>query len=340
MTLSIFCPLCQRKNEADATHCIYCGVQFVANAPETFTTTRVTHEGSTIGQKSVRCKEQLTNMQEGSLALFVLDKEEPIIIENVSQVVVGRHVQNISMPLIDLTNYGAVRLGVSRRHIQISFDNDAFTIVDMGSTNGTWVNQQRLAPGRAYELHSDDLIMLGQLIIQVCFRSKNDKDKVEIQAEKLVNIQDITLPAASPFQLTPRNMTTRVNPYLQAIFDLQQISDDYQGKPSQRVNINSINAVKQKPILSVSLEGAEDAVRIIQEWVIPWMKEWSATKGDEKIEKGPKLQQELNYLASSILDGLSPHSPTVSKDFYYHSLMPLLTTLTTSNLLLMTKEES
>jgi len=49
-------------------------------------------------------------------------------------------------PDIDLTPYGGTSSGVSRRHATISFKNGQWTIRDENSTNGTFVDESRLAP--------------------------------------------------------------------------------------------------------------------------------------------------------------------------------------------------
>lgn len=49
-------------------------------------------------------------------------------------------------PDVDLTPYGGTSSGVSRRHATISFKNGQWTIRDENSTNGTFVDETRLAP--------------------------------------------------------------------------------------------------------------------------------------------------------------------------------------------------
>ncbi len=49
-------------------------------------------------------------------------------------------------PAIDLTPFGGTASGVSRRHATISFRNGQWTISDENSTNGTFVDEARIAP--------------------------------------------------------------------------------------------------------------------------------------------------------------------------------------------------
>lgn len=66
-------------------------------------------------------------------------------------------------PDLDLAPYGAMRHGVSRRHALIRPAESSLYLIDQNSTNGTWVNGQRLAPGRDFPLTDGDTIELGAL---------------------------------------------------------------------------------------------------------------------------------------------------------------------------------
>jgi pSer/pThr/pTyr-binding forkhead associated (FHA) protein len=48
---------------------------------------------------------------------------------------------------------------VSRRHAELLHDGDRFTIRDLGSLNGTFVNRERV---EAAELHDDDEVQVGK----------------------------------------------------------------------------------------------------------------------------------------------------------------------------------
>ncbi len=52
----------------------------------------------------------------------------------------------------------------STRHVEVapSFDGNGYQVTDLGSTNGTFVNEQRLAPSTPYILKPGDVIRIGQ----------------------------------------------------------------------------------------------------------------------------------------------------------------------------------
>lgn len=55
---------------------------------------------------------------------------------------------------------------VSRRHALISSCGEAYSIVDLGSESGTWVNSVRLAEGSHVNLRQGDLIRIGEVSLR------------------------------------------------------------------------------------------------------------------------------------------------------------------------------
>jgi pSer/pThr/pTyr-binding forkhead associated (FHA) protein len=53
---------------------------------------------------------------------------------------------------------------VSRRHAELTMDGDRWTILDLGSTNGTWLGSARVH--RAY-VQSGTVVGLGALPVQL-----------------------------------------------------------------------------------------------------------------------------------------------------------------------------
>ena len=60
---------------------------------------------------------------------------------------------------------------VSRRHAAIHLTNDTYYITDIGSKNGTYVNDKQLPVGVAYALHDGDRISFGMSGPKYIFRS-------------------------------------------------------------------------------------------------------------------------------------------------------------------------
>jgi len=70
---------------------------------------------------------------------------------------------------IDLTDYGAAELGVSRHHAVITLNNTLLYLTDLYSNNGTFVDHYRLPPEVPYPIQSDSLVRLGGLAMRIVF---------------------------------------------------------------------------------------------------------------------------------------------------------------------------
>ncbi|NOK63148.1 MAG: FHA domain-containing protein [Chloroflexi bacterium AL-W] len=70
-------------------------------------------------------------------------------------------------PDIDLAAHKALEFGVGRRHAQIHIQNGQIVLEDLDSTNGTFLNGQKLSAHQPQVLNHEDQIQFGQLIVRV-----------------------------------------------------------------------------------------------------------------------------------------------------------------------------
>jgi pSer/pThr/pTyr-binding forkhead associated (FHA) protein len=66
-------------------------------------------------------------------------------------------------PDVDLSFHGGFEQGVSRRHAIITWDEKGYVLEDLGSTNGTVVNREKVSPGTPISLVEGDIIHLGKM---------------------------------------------------------------------------------------------------------------------------------------------------------------------------------
>jgi len=108
----------------------------------------------------------------------IVDSEKPISFEVNGEVlnfsihetlIIGRRAGLDSVPDVDLTPFGAERCGVSRRHALLKRRGNLIYIVDLHSTNRTFLNGYRLIPDGERLLRNGDELRLGQLKIRVRF---------------------------------------------------------------------------------------------------------------------------------------------------------------------------
>ncbi len=73
--------------------------------------------------------------------------------------------QNVS---IDLNDFHAVEYGVSRRHLEILRQDDGLWARDLGSRNGSFLNDEPLGADPV-QLNDGDALILGGLLILIWF---------------------------------------------------------------------------------------------------------------------------------------------------------------------------
>jgi pSer/pThr/pTyr-binding forkhead associated (FHA) protein len=131
--------------------------------------------------------------EEGLLRLEVSETTNPIIMMVEKSVTFGRlDATTGSMPDIDLTPFAGYRAGVSRRHAEIRLDKDTqkLNIWDLGSSNGTFLNGDRLISHRPYTISDGDSIRFGQLDVTVRFERKVEDSKAKAKSPKDASAKD------------------------------------------------------------------------------------------------------------------------------------------------------
>ncbi len=111
----------------------------------------------------------------GSHALLIIERGESVDTEfslSAEESNIGRwDADNGIFPDVDLDAHDP-DAKVSRRHARIVRRNDVYTIEDLGSTNGTFLNRgRRLLPGSPQTLSEGDEIIVGKTFLR--FRINN-----------------------------------------------------------------------------------------------------------------------------------------------------------------------
>jgi len=68
-----------------------------------------------------------------------------------------------SAPFLDLFHLGGNEKGVSRKHAEIRVEHKTAFLIDLASTNGTFLNGRRLQPDYKHPLCDGDVIRFGAL---------------------------------------------------------------------------------------------------------------------------------------------------------------------------------
>ncbi|MFC1960796.1 FHA domain-containing protein [Chloroflexota bacterium] len=161
------CNNCGHLNPRDAIQCEECAMNL---------------DDRTIFQKNFKLTpEQLSNsggaaFQRGAtvpgeclLVLMPVGGRQglPIHLTSTTYALLGRVSSDKNPSAVDLTPLGAHKLGVSREHARINIRGNAVQVMDLGSSNGTFINDQRLLANQYYGIEDGDEITLGRLRLQV-----------------------------------------------------------------------------------------------------------------------------------------------------------------------------
>lgn len=173
------CPVCGQKNELSAETCRYCGSPLEAGTAGPTTTKRVKGrrgKSEQALQAPVESNQKRAKPPKDGISFYIEGYEAPIDIRREGEFILGRKVTGaLDEILVDLKPFGGFERGVSRRHAKIRRKKGGYEIVDLGSTNGTWLNQYLLLPDKSYPLESGTQIRLGRLNLLVLFETTTDK---------------------------------------------------------------------------------------------------------------------------------------------------------------------
>jgi pSer/pThr/pTyr-binding forkhead associated (FHA) protein len=101
------------------------------------------------------------------ISFYLPSRHDPLVSRETTITMGRRDPKRKINPTIDLTEERGAQLGVSRLHAEINYQKGRYYLKDMGSSNGTWVNNSKLVPYQPHPIDTGDQIRLGQLAILV-----------------------------------------------------------------------------------------------------------------------------------------------------------------------------
>lgn len=157
----IICSNCGTENLEGAYFCKKCGVAI---------------EAIPVGTSQL---DDESNLQAGStelseesiIFLHIHDVPDPVTIRIEDQMILGRSGNAGSENVyLNLDSYGAAEMGVSRQHAMLTRDGNQVFITDLGSTNHTFLNGERLVENTPHIVHDGDNVRLGRLDVRMFFK--------------------------------------------------------------------------------------------------------------------------------------------------------------------------
>jgi len=167
------CPVCKTKNELEAIVCGHCGAAlddpFIESGLKTKTSDMQALTPEMIRDWSLKEAKGVT-VPDSGISLYVDGHSMPAYIDSRGEFVLGRQSGMTSELLLDLAPFGGYSLGLSRRHAVVRWTGDGYQVLDLGSVNGTWLDEERLVPHKSYRLPSGSHLRLGHMRILVLYR--------------------------------------------------------------------------------------------------------------------------------------------------------------------------
>ncbi len=178
----IKCPVCGHMNRHGSLVCENCGSLLNLQAQSRRATrdlrdaaVDLNEEERSAVEEDPGIKVRGAEYREGvSVQLRVDESTQPVVVSpdmlQRGDVILGRRDPiTEQVPEVDLDRFAGYRMGVSRRHSSINLTDGVLTITDLGSSNGTYVNGNRLEARKPEPILDGDLLRLGQIIMTVKF---------------------------------------------------------------------------------------------------------------------------------------------------------------------------
>lgn len=186
----------------------------------------------------------LDGLKPGAVAFHVPGNIDPIIIEGEEKIFLGRRASESDRSItVDLTDSDGVQMGVSRRHAALIINEDGFFVEDLGSTNGTFLNEDQLAPESRHVLHNGAQLRLGRLIVLVYFKVPQGEDQDESPAETTMRLLGFgkAAPVKAGDGVDVSYFTGELGPYLETLQSIQRVVQVAKGSPDTRMTVRDID---------------------------------------------------------------------------------------------------
>lgn len=175
----IICRNCGYKNREGYLFCDDCGFNLITQVQSSPMPTRHVDMSEFTAKENnhffpgTSAWGNTTHFAQGkSIVLRIRNVSDPVQIPQKDRTTFGRSDSptSPSKPDIDFAPYGAVDKGVSRQHAALVMTEDTLMLMDTGSSNGTYLNGQRLLPNQPRIIRDGDEIRFGKLVTHVYFK--------------------------------------------------------------------------------------------------------------------------------------------------------------------------
>lgn len=212
-----------------------------------------------VAESLIRIRSQLEErggQQRSSITLNVLGVDTPITFHDKQELTIGRRDPATNEhPDVNLNDLPLNTAGISRKHLKLVYVTGQWYAEDMGSRNGTWLNNKLLMAYQRYKLSDGDQLRVGSIIIIIMSHAPNAEDErpKSTSISALPNSLKLTTSAIIETQqgLSPSYIADLV-PYLQAVIDMIQHVDRAKKRPQREISVVSIEFDHQTIVVHLS----------------------------------------------------------------------------------------
>ena len=169
----ITCPSCSSSNLPGTLFCVQCGTYLPSGGPLRTEPLPEHEEGRSARPRLDESSSEVL-MKPINIEVVVINTERKLLLSTEQEILVGRlDAAHCIFPELDMTPDGGLEQGVSRRHARIYAREGTCFVEDLDSTNGTFLNDERVTPYLPYAFKNGDILTFGTMRLQVQIYTEN-----------------------------------------------------------------------------------------------------------------------------------------------------------------------
>ena len=166
------CSDCGATQPEGTLFCSECGCFMLDKPPQTTTPLPFSQFGRLPTAPPVAGDDIRPIAGKQEIVFFIPTSRQRVKVTLTDEIRIGRGDSSSGfLPELDLTEHQGAENGVSRQHARIQLTDRGVVLIDMDSTNGTYLNNYRLSAEQPYLLNNGDEILFGDLLIHLFFNN-------------------------------------------------------------------------------------------------------------------------------------------------------------------------
>lgn len=163
----VICPSCGAENLPGTLFCVQCGTYLPSGGPLRTEPLPEQEDGRSARPRLDESATETVN-KPLNIEVDVLNTGRKVLLSTEQELLVGRlDAAHGIFPELDMTPDGGLEQGVSRRHARIYAREGTCFVEDLDSTNGTFLNDERVTPYLPYAFNDGDILTFGTMRLQV-----------------------------------------------------------------------------------------------------------------------------------------------------------------------------